>query len=69
MLVYVITGKRPLGRHRRRWEDNIKTDHQEVGCGCMDWINLAEDRDGLWVLVNAEKILRVPQNVVNFLTS
>lgn len=35
----------------------------------MDWINLAEDRDGLWVLVNAEKILRVPQNVVNFLTS
>jgi len=43
-------GKRPLGRHRRRWEDNIKTDIQEVGCGGMDWIELAQNRDR-WVLV------------------
>ena len=38
-------GKRPLGRPRRRWEDNINTDLQEVGCGGMDWIELAQDRD------------------------
>ena len=38
-------GKRPLGRPRRRWEDNIKVDLQEVGCEGMDWIDLAEDRD------------------------
>ena len=38
-------GKRPLGRPRRRWEDNIKMDLQEVGCGSMDWIELAQDRD------------------------
>jgi len=38
-------GKRPLGRPRRRWEDNIKMDLQEVGCGGMDWIELAQDRD------------------------
>jgi hypothetical protein len=36
-------GKRPLGRPRRRWEDNIKMDLQEVGCGCMDWIELPQD--------------------------
>jgi hypothetical protein len=38
-------GKRPLGRPRHRWEDNIKMDVQEVGCGSMDWIELAQDRD------------------------
>ena len=38
-------GNRPLGRPRRRWEDNIKMDLQEVGCGGMDWIELAQDRD------------------------
>ena len=38
-------GKRPLGRPRRRWEDSIKTDLQEVGCDVMDWIELAQDRD------------------------
>jgi len=38
-------GKKPLGRPRRRWVDNIKPDLQEVGCGVMDWIELAQDRD------------------------
>jgi hypothetical protein len=51
--------KRPLGRHRRRWEDNIKTDCQEVGCGGMDWIELAQDRDRWRALVNAVMKLRV----------
>jgi len=46
-------GKRPLGRHRRRWEDNIKMDLQEVRCGGMDWIELAQDRDRWRALVNA----------------
>jgi hypothetical protein len=45
VLVGKLEGKRPPGRPRRRWEDNIKMDHQEVGCGGMDWIKLAQDRD------------------------
>jgi hypothetical protein len=53
-------GKRPLGRPRRRWEDNIKMDGQEVGCGGMDWINVAWDRDRWRALVNAVMNLRVP---------
>jgi hypothetical protein len=53
-------GRRPLGRPRRRWEDNIKMDLREVGCGGMDWINLAEDRDRWRALVNAVMNLRVP---------
>jgi len=44
-------GKRPLGRPRSRWEDNIKMDLQEVGCGGMDWIDLAQDRDRWRTLV------------------
>jgi hypothetical protein len=52
--------KRPLGRHRRRWEDNIKMDLQEVGCGGMGWIELAQDRDRWRALVNTVKNLRVP---------
>ena len=45
VLVGKPEGKRPLGRSRHRWEDNIKTDFQEVGWGCMEWIELAQDRD------------------------
>ena len=52
--------KRPLGRPRHRWEDNIKMNLQEVRCGGMDWIELAEDRDRWWALVNAVINLRVP---------
>jgi len=52
-------GKRPLERPRRRWEDNIKMDHQEVRCWGMDWIDLAEDRDSWRALVNAVMNLRV----------
>jgi hypothetical protein len=53
-------GKRPLGRCRRRWEDNIKMDLQEVGCGGMDWIELAQDRERWRALVNAVMNLQVP---------
>ena len=53
-------GKRPLGRPRRRWADNIRMDLQEVGCGYMDWIGLAQDRDSWWTLVSAVMNLRVP---------
>ena len=53
-------GKRPLGRPRRRWVDNIKMDLQEVGCGYVDWIGLAQDRDRWRTLVSAVKNLRVP---------
>jgi len=53
-------GRRPLGRPRRRWVDNIRTDLQEVGCGYMDRIGLAQDRDGWLTLVSAVMSLRVP---------
>jgi hypothetical protein len=53
-------GRRPLGRPRRRWEDNIKMDLQEVGWGGMDWIDMAQDRDRWRALVNAVMNLRVP---------
>ena len=47
-------GKRPLGRPRHRWEDSITMDLQEVGCGGMDWMELAQDRGRRWALVNSE---------------
>jgi hypothetical protein len=52
-------GKRQLGRPRRRWEDNITADLQELGCEGMDWIELAQDRDRWRALVNAVMNLRV----------
>jgi len=69
VLVGKPEGKRPLVRPRRRWEDNIKMDLQEVGCGGMDWIELVQDRGRWRALVNAVMNLRVPQNAGNFLTS
>jgi hypothetical protein len=53
-------GKRPLGRPRRRWEDNVSMDLQEVGSGCENWIGLAQDRDRWRALVSAVRNLRVP---------
>ena len=53
-------GRRPLGRPRPRWLDNIRLDMQEVGCGYMDWIGLAQDRDRWRTLVSAVMNLRVP---------
>ena len=61
--------KRPLGTPRRRWEDNINMDLQEVGCGGNDWIKLARDRERWRALVNAVMNLRVTQNAENFLTN
>ena len=69
VLVVKSAGKRPLERPRRRWVDNIRTELQEVGCGYMDWIGLAQDRDRWRTLVSAVMNLRVPWNVGNFLTS
>jgi len=53
-------GMMPLGRPRRSWEDNIKMDLQEVGCGGMDWIDVAQDRDMWRAVVSAVMNLRVP---------
>ena len=60
VLVGKREGKRPLGRPRRRWEDNIRMDLQEVGLGYEDWIGLAQDRDRWRALVSAVRNLRVP---------
>jgi hypothetical protein len=62
-------GKTPLGRPRHRWEDNIKLDLQEVGCGGMDWIEVAKVKDRWQALVNAVVNCRVPLNEGSFLTS
>jgi len=60
VLVGKLEGKRPLGRPRRRWVDSIRMDLQEVGCGYMDWIGLAQGRDRWRTLVSAVMNLRVP---------
>ena len=61
VLVGKPEGKSPLGRPRRRWEDNIKMDLQEVGGSCGDWMELAQDRDRWRVLVSTVRNLRVPK--------
>ena len=60
VLVGKPEGKGPLGRPRRKWDDNIKKGLQDVGCGGMDWIDLAQDRDRWTELVNAVMNLRIP---------
>jgi hypothetical protein len=60
VLVGKPEGKRPLGRPRHRWEDNINMDLQEVGGGCGDWVELAQDRDRWRAIVDTVKNLRVP---------
>ena len=69
VLVGKLEGKRPLGRPSRRWEDSIKMDLQEVGCGVKDWIELAQDRERCRALLNVVMNFRVPLNAGNFLTS
>jgi hypothetical protein len=59
VLVEKPEGKKPLGRPRRRWEDNVRMDLQEVGCGCDEWIGLAQDRDKWRELLSAVRNLRV----------
>jgi hypothetical protein len=61
-------GRRPLGRPRRRWEENIKMDLREIGFRDVDWIHWAQDMDRWRALVNTVMNLRVPQNARNFLT-
>jgi hypothetical protein len=68
VLVGKTEGKRPLGRPRHRWEDNMM-DLQKVGCGGMDWIGLAQDWERWPALVNLVMNLQVPCNMGNFLTS
>jgi len=60
VLVVKPEGMKPLGRPRHRWQDNIKMDLKEAGCGSMDWIELAQDRYRRWVLVNEVMTLQVP---------
>ena len=68
VLVGKPEGKRPLGRPRRKWENNIEMDLQKVGWG-GDWMELAQDRDRWRALVNMVMNFRVPQSVGNFLTN
>jgi len=61
VLVGIPKGKRPLGRPRRRWEDNIKMDLQEVGVGYADWMEVVQDRDRWRALVSTVVNLQVPK--------
>ena len=67
-ITFYSDGERPVGRPRRRWEDNIKMDLQEVGGGCGDWMELAEDRDRWRALVSTVRNLG-SKNAGNFLSS
>jgi hypothetical protein len=68
ILVGKPEGKRPLGRPRRRWVDNIKMDLRGIGWDGMDWIDLAQDKDRWRVLMKAVMNFRVPQNAGRFLS-
>jgi hypothetical protein len=68
ILVGKPEGKRLLGGSRRRWVNNIKMDLREIGCGGMDWIDLAQDRDPWRALVNTVMNLRILQNIGKFLS-
>ena len=61
VLVGKLEGKRPLGRHRRRWEDNIKMDLQDLGGGCGDWMELAQNMNSWRELVSTVMNFRVPK--------
>jgi hypothetical protein len=61
VLVWKPEGRRPLGRPRRRWEDNIKRDLQEVGGGCGDWIERAQDRESWRALVSRVMNFQIPK--------
>jgi hypothetical protein len=69
VLVGKPEGKRPFQRPRHRWQDNIKMDLQEVRCGGMDWIELAQDRDRWQALANEVINKKKKKNAGNFLTS
>jgi hypothetical protein len=69
LLVGKSEGKRPLGRPRLTCVDNVKMDLREIGCGGMDWIDLAQDRDQWRVLLNTVMNLQVPENAGKFLSS
>jgi hypothetical protein len=69
LLVGKPEGRRPLGRPRRRWMDNIRTDLVEVGCGDVDWIGLAQDRDRWGAIVNSVLNLRVSKMLGNIRVS
>jgi len=60
VLMGIPEGRRPLGRPRHRWEDTIRMDLRRVGCGCVDWMELAQDRNRWRALVSAVINLRVP---------
>jgi len=60
VLVRKPEGKKPIGRPRPKWEDNIKMDLKEVECESMEWIELAQHRDRWWALVNAVMNIQVP---------
>jgi len=64
VLVGKPEGRRPLGRPRLRWEDNIRMDLREVGCGCVDWMELAKDRDRWLALVSAVMNLRLHEGAL-----
>jgi hypothetical protein len=69
VLVGKPEGKRSLRRHRRWWKDNIKMDSREIGWDDLEWIDLAQDRDQCWAVVNTVVNLRVQKNVGKFLSS